>query len=84
MTDYSRYVQLTSTTGTSVGDGLSGSQEETGTNGTGDGNHNHVSETKITLQTDLLGSHVGAFGSDVVHLVDLILLVTSFVFRHCW
>lgn len=66
---------LTSTTRSGGGDGLSGSQEETGTDGTRDGNHDHMAQTEVALET-LLGSVEDLSGADVdvLHLVDLVLL----------
>lgn len=74
-----------STTGTGSGDGRTGGQEETGTDGTRDSDHDHVAETEITLETLLFGSHMDLTLTDILHLVDLELfrhLVSVFEFRH--
>lgn len=65
---------LTSTTRTGGGDGLSGGQEKTSTDGTRDGDHDHVAQTEVALET-LLGSVEDLSGADVdiLHLVDLVL-----------
>jgi hypothetical protein len=74
-----------STTGTGSGDGRTGGQEETGTDGTRDSDHDHVAETEITLETLLFGSHMDLTLTDILHLVDLVLfrhLVSVFEFGH--
>jgi len=64
------------TTGSGSGDGRTGGQEETRTDGTRDSDHDHVAQTEVTLETLLRGIDMVLVVIDILHLVDLVL------FRH--
>lgn len=74
---------LTGTAGTGSGDGGTGGQEETCTDGSTDGNHDHVAQAKITLETLLLWSKGVLAREDIVHLIDVVLFFVSLHLRHC-